>query len=214
MAQVAKHLLHLDNYIFDSLELYLEDILSIYKQDRTKLDTFIRSNRVQPYSVFFLANEACASLIELSDTYSDIQVFLQKLLEEGFFVLQAIKHKTAIGRMYQVCYCKNNVRIVNKNLNRLGYLYATATKDLVRVNEYLVLCQKDLASDLASDLSVTSLDGTAQEASAVDSKVTTSTSSKKQSCKRLVELTPKLYLLTNTQADKQIIVLNTNYNAI
>lgn len=208
--QLAKPLLYLDNYIFDSLELYLEDILSIYKQDRTKLDTFIRSRIVQPYSVFFLANEACASLIEVADAYSDIQVFLQKLLEEGFFVLQAIKHKTAIGRMYQVCYCKNNVRIVNKNLNRLGYLYATATRDLVRVNEHLVLCQKDLLTEINSSM----IDANNITDAGGDASTATSKSSKKQSCKRLIELTPRLYLLTNTQADKQIIVLNTNYNAI
>lgn len=175
-----KNYISFENAVFDSLDQYVEDVYDMFKakkKDSPSLaKNLIKIREENGFSVFFLCSEV---LLELLQGVGSTEEF-SSIREEGFFILTPVKTTLAIGRGYEISYCKNSARIISKNLVNYGYVYITETNSLTRVEDTLLLCK-------------------VQEAD-VDERA--------KGSRRLVELFPGLYIFFNSSTNRQALILN------
>lgn len=178
MLQVA------ENSVFNSLESYLEDIIRVSKikqnfDQHTNLpENLFKIREEGAYSIFFKCAETLLELLKEADPLAS----LSNLQEEGFFLLSPVKVNVAIGKAYDVSYCRNDARIISRNLTKYGYVFITPTAAVTRVEDSIILCR--------------TLSNTTEAVQTVPNT------------KRLVELFPKLYLFFNSKSNHQALVLD------
>lgn len=171
-----------ENDVFNSLESYLEDIITVSKiklnsTSRLELpENLFKIREEGDYSVFFMCSEVLLELLKESNPLRS----LEALKEDGFFLLSPVKTNVAIGKGYEVSYCRNDSRIISRNLTKYGYVFLTPTASVTRIENDIILCK--------------TLDDQTQEVPATS--------------KRLIELFPKLYLFFNSKASHQALVLD------
>lgn len=175
-------MLSVENSVFNSLESYLEDLTKISintleKQNSTTFpENLFKIREEGDYSVFFMCAEPLLELLKVKNPTEQ----LEHLKEDGFFLLIPVKTNAAVGKGYEVSYCRNDARIISKNLTNYGYVFLTLTSSLSRVEENIILCKAP--------------DEVTQEI--------------QQGSKKLVELFPKLYLFFNSKASHQALVMD------
>lgn len=180
-----------ENHLFNSLEIYLQRVLTKIQQDPKSLYSFINVSLEQDdYLASFLldeqADDCFYELIVAPDNAA--QGVLETLLDEGFFLLCKHKPNTTLGKLYQIFYCKNRVRIISKNLLRCGYLFVTKKTNVINHKEHLILLEATQENLLSKELPTI------------------------EDNKKLVEILPKLFVLTSSC--KQALILNTNFTQL
>jgi hypothetical protein len=175
--------LPIENKVFDSLDDYIDDIRSACssKYKEGQLDhlpqNLFKIREEGKYSIFFLCAEPLLEILK-DPNFSEQ---LKALKEEGFFLLTPVKTNVAIGKGYEVSYCRNDARIISKNLNNYGYVFITTTSSLTKVEDDLILCQ---------------VVGEPTEEQG------------KLKGRRLVELFPGLFIFFNVKSSHQALVLD------
>lgn len=165
----------IENFVFDNLDTYISTILDSYGSKRDTSKKFIRLVEQKDFTVFFLHTE---TLIDLMQDGKGLERF-SALKEEGFFLLSPTKTNTVIGKSYEVSYCKNDTRIINKNLTRFGYIFITKTEEITKSEDQLLLCSV--------------VEGVQDNVIAK---------------RRLVEVTPGLFLFFNGKSKHQVLLIN------
>ena len=164
----------IENFVFDNLDNYINKILEAFESSKVSDKKFIKLVEQEEFSVFFLHTEV---LTDLLLDGKGLEKF-ETLKNEGFFILIPTKITTVIGRTYEVCYCKNNTRIISKNLTRFGYVFITKTEDVARSEDQLLLCN-----------------------------VVKNDSETINARRRLIELTPGLFLFFNSKSSHQALLV-------
>jgi hypothetical protein len=180
----------MENTIFSSLEDYFLRALQIYRKSPENPNSFININSPEDaYNVFFLVKDYSLDVIQEflkcpeHLCIQNIEVFLDK----GFLLLTPIKASSAIGKFYEVSYCLNNTRIISKNLTRLGYIFASNKEDRI---------QRNNPSDLYDDFLLCAVNRQSDDDLInIDDR------------KRLIEITPNVFLLFNKQATHQVVLV-------
>lgn len=178
-----------DNLVFASLETYIYKVLNTVHRDPAKTNTFIKLHEESDsLALAFLLTE---NLDEAFYTrlHKEVDTLFNQLLDEGFFLLH--KHKTALtlGKLYTVMYCKNGVRLVSRNLVTVGTLFVCAKEHLYQIDDHL----------FSYKIQASNKEHKEQNTGEVN-----------PSYKKLIEFLPKLFILTNTDASKEAVILNTN----
>lgn len=198
-----------DNYIFNSLEVYMERVFDAVLEDINKVTTFIPLHcENSPIAISFLFDENIDEMFfiqhqkNLEGKLPSSKEFVDKLLDKGFFILQpyrvANKPSMPIGKLYTINFCFNNTKIVSKNLLRCGFLFTAPKECLYKFHDYIFVCKQIIENSNNQSNDVTLANYTLTQGKDFDQS------------KRLIEIVPKVFLLVNSTLDKQALILNTN----
>lgn len=170
---------NIENLLFESLDTYIASVEGKYHQTVDKhalLLKLVEVGEINNYTTFFVFSENLLDTLRVGRSSKG-------LLKEGFLIISPVKTNVAVGKGYEVFYCKNDSKITPKNYISFGYIFITDSEDIKERSEDLILCA----------------------AATKEEKLLGS--------KRLVELFPNLYAFFNSQGSRQVLIFNQNVNS-